>query len=61
MRPARTLVKTRQASKSKGIDMAGNGDMKAHEQTYDLVMSIFKWGTVACALVGALVIVLIST
>jgi Bacterial aa3 type cytochrome c oxidase subunit IV len=41
--------------------MAGNSDLKAHEETYASVMAMLKWGTVACALVGALVIVLIST
>lgn len=41
--------------------MASDNDMKAHEQTYGMVMGMLKWGTVASALVGALVIVLIST
>jgi hypothetical protein len=40
--------------------MAGNGDMKAHETTYGRVMGMMKWGTIACVLVAALVIWLIS-
>lgn len=41
--------------------MAGNGDMKAHRETYEGVMSLLKWGTVACALVGMVVILLIAS
>lgn len=41
--------------------MASDNDMKAHEQTYVSVMSFLKWGTIASALVGALVIFLIAT
>jgi Bacterial aa3 type cytochrome c oxidase subunit IV len=41
--------------------MAGNGDMKAHEQTYTGVMAMLKWGTIACAAIGALVIFLIAS
>ncbi len=45
-----------------GIMMAGNsGDMKAHSETYLKVIGMLKWGTVACALIGALVITLIAT
>ncbi|GAA0657074.1 hypothetical protein FHT00_002331 [Sphingomonas insulae] len=40
--------------------MAGNGDMKAHEATYSSVTGMMKWGTVACAVIAALVIWLIS-
>jgi hypothetical protein len=35
--------------------MAENGDMKAHEQTYHGFIGLLKWGTVASALVAALV------
>ncbi len=59
MRPVATLGKTL-AGANEGNDVASDNDMKAHEQTYDLVMSMLKWGTVASALVGALVIVLIA-
>jgi Bacterial aa3 type cytochrome c oxidase subunit IV len=40
--------------------MAGNGDMKAHTETYGLVMNLLKWGTVGAALVGILVILIIA-
>jgi Bacterial aa3 type cytochrome c oxidase subunit IV len=41
--------------------MAGNGDMKAHNETYVGVMGMLKWGTVGCFLIGMLVVVLIAT
>lgn len=41
--------------------MASDNDMKAHNETYGLVMNILKWGTVGCALIGLLVILLISS
>jgi hypothetical protein len=37
-----------------------HGDMRAHQETYSGVMGMLKWGTVACALVAALVIFLIA-
>lgn len=40
--------------------MAKEFDMKAHESTYGSVMAMLKWGTIACALVAALVIWLIA-
>lgn len=40
--------------------MAGNGDMKAHQETYLGVMNLLKWGTAAALLVGAIVILLIA-
>ena len=40
--------------------MAGNGDMKAHEGTYAQVIGMLKWGAVACAVIAAAVIYLIS-
>lgn len=40
--------------------MAGNGDMKAHQETYAGVMNLLKWGTVASFLVGAIVVLLIA-
>ena len=35
-------------------------DMNAHVQTYGGVMTLLKWGTVACALIAMLVIWLIA-
>lgn len=40
--------------------MASDNDMKAHIGTYEGVMSLLKWGTIASASVAALVIILIS-
>ena len=40
--------------------MASNNDMKAHNETYDGVMSFLKWGTIVSALAAVLVIVLIA-
>jgi Bacterial aa3 type cytochrome c oxidase subunit IV len=45
----------------KGTDMAGNGDMKAHRETYESVMSLLKWGTVGTFIIGAIVVVLIGS
>lgn len=49
------------AERTEGMQMASDNDMKAHAETYELVMGLLKWGTVASALVGLLVIVLISS
>ncbi len=40
--------------------MAEPGNMKAHQATYDRVMVMMKWGTVACAIIAAVVIWLIA-
>ncbi|WP_260596685.1 aa3-type cytochrome c oxidase subunit IV [Sphingomonas endolithica] len=40
--------------------MAGNGDLNAHEQTYGKVIGMLKWGSVATAIIVALVIWLIA-
>ncbi len=40
--------------------MAGDMDIKAHTETYGNITSLFKWGTVGCAIIAALVIWLIS-
>ena len=40
--------------------MASNNDMKAHNQTYEGVMVMLKWGTIASALLAILVIILIA-
>jgi hypothetical protein len=41
--------------------MAGNGDMKAHSETYGSVMVMLKWGALACFLLGMTVVFLIAT
>ena len=40
--------------------MAGNGDMKAHEQTYHCVIGLLKYGALACIVIAFGVIWLIS-
>ena len=40
--------------------MVGNGDMKAHEETYGNITTLLKWGAIGCAVIAALVIWLIS-
>ena len=40
--------------------MAGNGDMKAHAQTYDRMIAMFKWGGMAVACIALAVILIIS-
>ena len=45
--------------------MAGNDDtpvtdIRTHVQTYDSVISLLKWGGLACFLIGAMVVWLIS-
>lgn len=42
--------------------MAEQGDMdiKQHKHTYEGVMALLKWGTAASAIVGLIVILLIS-
>ena len=40
--------------------MAGNGDLKAHEQTYSGFSALLKWGAIAALAVGFLVILIIS-
>jgi hypothetical protein len=45
--------------------MADSGDhgmdYPAHEKTWSAFTGMMKWGTVACALVGALVVFLIAS
>jgi hypothetical protein len=41
--------------------MADNSNFKAHSETYESVMTMLKWGTVACVIVGALVVTIIAT
>jgi hypothetical protein len=40
--------------------MASGNDMKMAESTYGGFISMVKWGTVACALIAAFVVFLIS-
>jgi Bacterial aa3 type cytochrome c oxidase subunit IV len=40
--------------------MASDNDMNMHNGTYATVMNMLKWGTIACALVGAFVVYVIS-
>ena len=40
--------------------MAGDMDIRQHSGTYVRVMALLKWGAVACALIAALVVWLIS-
>lgn len=40
--------------------MAEEFDMKPHQSTYGRVMGMMKWGTIACALVAAIVVLLIA-
>ena len=41
--------------------MASNGNMNSATQTYEGFVALVKWGTIASALVAALVIVLIAS
>ena len=41
--------------------MAGQTDMKPHEQTYHSVIGLLKYGAVACIIIAAIVIWLISS
>ncbi|TPG20343.1 aa3-type cytochrome c oxidase subunit IV [Sphingomonas koreensis] len=40
--------------------MAESGDMKAHEATYNSITWLIKWGAVACFIIAAIVVWLIS-
>ena len=47
------------------VMMAGNNDtrvtdMQTHTQTYTSVISLLKWGGIACFAIGALVVWLIA-
>ena len=41
--------------------MADNGDMTAHSGTYEGFIGLMKWGSVATAVVVAIVIALIAS
>jgi hypothetical protein len=41
--------------------MADNGDMRAHEATYAGMISLLKWGAVACFVIAFGVIFLIAS
>lgn len=36
-------------------------DIRAHEGTYSGFLVLFKWGAVACAIIAAIVVVLIAS
>ena len=40
--------------------MVSNGDQGAHENTYSSFTAMMKWGTIACFLIGAIVVFIIS-
>jgi hypothetical protein len=40
--------------------MAGNGDMKAHEATYNSITRLLFWGAIGCFIIAFIVIWLIS-
>ena len=40
--------------------MASGNDMKSHTSTYAGFIGLFKWGTIASALVTALVVYLVA-
>jgi Bacterial aa3 type cytochrome c oxidase subunit IV len=41
--------------------MAGDSDIKVHEATYHQVIGLLKWGAVACFVIAAAVVWLISS
>lgn len=59
--PSALVKASRRSFGIKGKEMAGNGDMKAHRETYDSVMNLLKWGSVGVFIIGAIVIVLIGS
>ena len=46
---------------TKGMDMASEGNMESATQTYSGFVSVMKWGTIACVIIAAIVILLISS
>ncbi|MFM9852350.1 MAG: aa3-type cytochrome c oxidase subunit IV [Sphingomonadaceae bacterium] len=41
--------------------MTDHGDFKAHQETFEGVVSMIKWGTIATVIVVAFVIMLIAS
>ena len=41
--------------------MSQNGDIKSHQETFDSVMGMMKWGTVATVIVVVVVVMLIAS
>ncbi|HEX7742528.1 MAG TPA: aa3-type cytochrome c oxidase subunit IV [Sphingobium sp.] len=41
--------------------MASEGNMESASQTYSGFVSMVKWGTIACAILAAIVVVLIAS
>ncbi len=40
--------------------MGSNSDLNAHENTYSSFTAMMKWGTIACFLIGAIVVFIVS-
>ena len=45
----------------KGMDMASEGNIESATQTYSGFVSLVKWGTIACVVLAAIVVLLISS
>lgn len=58
--PAALVKASRHELRIKGKEMAGNGDMKAHRETYESVMNLFRWATVGIFVTGLIVVLLIA-
>ena len=43
------------------MDMASEGNMESATQTYTGFVSLVKWSTIACVIVAAIVVLLISS
>jgi hypothetical protein len=41
--------------------MSDHGDIKAHQQTFDGVMSMIKWGAIVTVIIVACVVMLIAS
>ncbi len=39
---------------------ASDNDMRAHRETYEGVMVLLKWGTIASAILAAIVVLIIA-
>ena len=46
---------------TKGMEMASEGNMESATQTYSGFVSLVKWGTIACVVLAAIVVLLISS
>jgi Bacterial aa3 type cytochrome c oxidase subunit IV len=41
--------------------MSDHGDIKPHQETFDAVVSMIKWGTIATVIIVAIVVVLLAS